>query len=191
VSHHVPLFAHAQSGAVGATTLALIGAVAASASIWLVRLNLNVDAEEDPMTQTEGSRSTKSATLGLLAICGLVVLLMIGGFLVFRTQSDLSSSQAQTVVDDLCRAADQAATDTTAALATFNTSPHNALHGLDTDLRRSDPIAAQRLAAAKAAAENALIEGLPNAAELTTALADQTAAAYRILEPDTTVNSCA
>lgn len=189
MTSHTAVLAHAQSGPVDLTALAFVGVAVAAAAFWLVRINRRLDAKENPMTEPTNA-AAKPSPWAYAGIAAIVVLFAVGGIAVYRAQTNLSSTQAQTVVDDLCRAAEQAATDTDAALATFNGSPHNALHGIDTDLRKQDPIAAQRLATAKAAAETALIDGAPNAAELTSDLADQTAAAYRTLEPDTTINGC-
>jgi hypothetical protein len=77
-----------------------------------------------------------------------------------------------------------------AAVATFNTSPHNALHAIDTDLRQVDPLAAASLATAKADAETAIIAGSDDAPDLTRTLAEETAAAYRILEDDDSITAC-
>jgi hypothetical protein len=190
VSPHPTLIAHAQSGPVDLASAAFVVAIVAVALYWLVRINRRLDAKEDPMTDTDAPGTTKTSPWLYAALAAIVLLLVGGGVTVYRAQSNLANSQAQTVVDDLCLAADQAETDTAAALATFNSSPHNALHGLDTDLRKTDPLAARRLATAKAAAENALIAGDPDAPGLTATLADQTADAYRTLRPDTTITGC-
>ncbi|MCC5953847.1 MAG: hypothetical protein JJU45_17270 [Acidimicrobiia bacterium] len=123
-------------------------------------------------------------------VVGILVLFALVGFFVSQAQSNLGAAEAQMVVDDLCLAADQAVTDPAAALATFNGRPHNALHAIDTDLRQIDPIAASRVATAKAEAETAMLSRSPGAAELTRTLADETAAAYRILENEDGIHGC-
>lgn len=186
--------AHAESGPVDLTALLVIGAVVAGAATWLVITNRRLDAKEHPMNDPDVDDESELTALPrwaqILIVGVLVVLLVGGGFLVYRAQSNLTSTQAQGVVDDLCLAADQAATDPEAALATFNSSPHNALHAIDTDLRQVDPLAAASLATAKADAEAAIIADTDDAPELTRTLAEETAAAYRTLEDDDSITAC-
>ncbi|MDP1806896.1 MAG: hypothetical protein Q8K72_17100, partial [Acidimicrobiales bacterium] len=66
-----------------------------------------------------------------------------------------------------------------------------ALHSLDTELRKVDPIAAARLAAAKLQAERAMSSASADAPQLTASLAEAVVDAYRTLEPERRVNSCA
>jgi hypothetical protein len=194
VTSHV-FVAHAESGPVDLTGMIVVGAVVAGAATWLVVTNRRLDAKEHPMTHPDVADDDELKNpprwAQILIMGVLVVLLVGGGFLVYRAQSNLKSTQSQGVVDDLCRAADQAATDPEAALATFNSSPHNALHGIDTDLRQVDPLAAASLATAKADAEAALIAGADDAPGLTRTLAEETAAAYRTLEDDDSITGCA
>ncbi|GEM_PF-1942253 len=179
------VLAHAESGPIDLAAVAFVVVIGAGAAIWLVRIIRQLDNQEDPLND-----SARPPALGWVLISGVVVVLAVAGFLVLRAQSDTPSFESQGVVNDLCRAADQASSDPSAALATFNGAPHDALHGLETDLRKEDPLAAQRLTTAKSAAEKALIARNPNSGELTTTLAAETAAAYRIVEPAKTITSC-
>jgi hypothetical protein len=186
------LFAHAESGPVDLTGLVLVAAVVAVAATWLVATNRRLDAKEHPVTDTNGETNPGAlprwAQLAMAA--GLAVFLVGGAFLVYRAQTNLSSTQAQDVVDDLCLAADQATTDPSAALAAFDGSPHDALHALDTELRRIDPLAAVSLATAKADAETALVAQSSDAEALTRVLAEETAVAYRTVEGDDAIVGC-
>jgi len=179
------VLAHAQSGPNDLTAFAFVGAIVAVAAVWLVRINRRLDAKEDPMSQPE-----KRSLMRWLPLAVIVILMGVGAVVVFQAQSDLGSEQAQLVVDDLCLAAAQATSDPAAALATFNGAPHNALHSIDIDLRKVDPMAAAQLATAKQQAEAAMIARSPDAAPLAATLAEQTAEAYRTLDADATINSC-
>ncbi|CAB4546699.1 unannotated protein [freshwater metagenome] len=178
-------FAHSEAGPLG-----LVGfiAIAVITLYWLVHYNRRIDATEDPMTENPTKRSA-FFVYGL--ICCAVVTLAIVGFVVWNTQRHSVISAPQIVVDDLCLASKQAVTDPDTALDTFNGSPHNALHKLETDLRTEDPAAALRMKKAKAAAEKALKDGAPDASALTATLAAETAEAYQVLDPGATINTCA
>ena len=194
--------AHAQSGPVDLAGLAFVGVFVAVAAFWLVRSNRRLDAvpvggdhqaKEYEADAPERPTADAGRSPGASALLAAVVVVALGvvGFYAYRAQSHPAPGQAQNVVDDLCLAAQQAASDPAAALATFNGRPHDALHSLDTQLRKVDPIAAARLAAAKLQAERAMTSSSANAPQLTTGLAEAVAAAYRTVEPERRVNSCA
>jgi hypothetical protein len=185
------LFAHSESGPIDVAGIVFVMAMVAPAAFWLVRINKRLDATEDPMTDTRPAQPKRPAyiTYGLVG-CALAVA-VVGVLLVVNAQRHSVISEPQNVVDDLCLAADQATTDPKAALATFNGRPHNALHKLETDLRAADPAAALRVTNAKAAAEQAMIDGTPEASALTATLAEETTEAYRTLDPGATINACA
>lgn len=183
------MLAHAETGPIDWTGLVFVAVFVVAAAVWLVRINHRLDAEEAPMTDTSSPRQQRTWLLGALVA---VVLLggVVGAIALYRARAQPTAVAAQAVVDDLCLAAEQANTDTEEALGTFNGSPHDALHRLDARLRISDPIAAARLADAKAQAEASLIAGQEDASTLTATLAEETAVAYRLLEPGKRVDDC-
>lgn len=184
------LFAHSESGPIDIVGIVFVVAIVGVAATWLVRINRRLDATEDPMTDTRPTRSKRPTFIiyGLVG-CAVAAVIVVGYFL-FQAQTNLTATQGQAIIDDLCLAADQASTDPQAALATFNGRPHNALHNLESDLRSEDPAAALRVTNAKSAAEQAMIDGSPDAATLTATLAEETAKAYRIIDPGASINSC-
>lgn len=132
----------------------------------------------------------RTPRLGIAIVIGMFLAVIGLTVYVMWPETDPADSGAQAVIDDLCRAADQAPADPPAALATFNGAPHVALHSIDLELRQRDPAAALRLATAKQQAEAALIAGTPDAADLTEVLATETAAAYEILDQDSSLTRC-
>lgn len=188
------LYAHAEPGSVDLAGLIIVGAAIAAAATWLVvtirRLDLKEHAMTEPDVKATGGRPAVPRWAQILVLGVVLAVLGAGGYLVFRSQSDLASAPPQQVVDDLCLAAEQADTDPDAALATFDGSPHDALHTLDSDLRQVDPLAAARIATTKADVEAALIARDSDAPELTRTLAEETAAAYRTLEDDDSITGC-
>ncbi len=191
--------AHAQSGPVDLAGLIFVGVFVAGAAFWLVRSNRRLDAglvgRDHQATGFDADAHERPADRSPVApaLIAVVVVVALGaaGFYAYRAQSRPAPGQAQNVVDDLCLAAQQAASDPAAALATFPGRPHDALHSLDTELRKVDPMAASRLAAAKEQAERAMSSSSAEAPRLTTNLAEAAAQAYRTLEPERRVNSCA
>ena len=184
------LFAHSESGPIDVAGIVFVVAMVAPAAFWLVRINRRLDATEDLLTETRPTQP-KWPTFLISGIVGCAVIaLAVVGYVAWNTQRHSVISEPQIVVNDLCLAAEQAATDTGAALATFNGRPHNALHKLETDLRTEDPAAALRMTNTKAAAEQAMIDGTAEASVLTTTLAEETTEAYRVLDPGATIDSC-
>lgn len=184
------LFAHSESGPIDVAGVVFVVAMVAPAAFWIVRINRRLDATEDPMTETRPTRPKRPTYLIYGIVSCAVIALAVVGYIAWNTQRHSVISEPQIVVNDLCLAAEQAATDTGTALATFNGRPHNALHKLETDLRTEDPAAALRLTTAKAEAEQALIDGEPDAGALAGTLAEETAEAYRALDPAATIDSC-
>lgn len=185
------LFAHSESGPFNATGIIFVAVIAAAAIFWLVRITRRLDATEEPMTETRPAQPPRTTLLTYGIVACVALALASIAYIVFQAQTNLPSTQSQTVVNDLCLAATQAPTDPKTALTTFNGTPHNALHKLETDLRTADPAAALRMTKAKAAAEQAMIDGTADAGALTAVLAEETAKAYRILDPAAALNSCA
>lgn len=198
----MPVVAHAQSGPVDLAGLVFVGAFVAVAAFWLVRSNRRLDpvpvggdhlVKEYEADAPERPAADAGRSPGAPALLAAVVVVALGavGFYAYRAQSHPAPGQAQNVVDDLCLAAAQAASNPVAALATFNGRPHDALHSLGSELRKVDPIAALRLAAAKQQAELAMSSSSAEAAQPITSLAEAAADAYRTLDPERRVNSCA
>lgn len=195
------VLAHAQSGPVDLAGLAFVGAFVAGAVFWVVRSNRRLDATrvgrqaeapvaaeyelESPVTDV-----SRTSPIAPVVVAVIVVILGAVGFYLYRAESHPAPAPAQGVVDDLCLAAEQVRTDSAVALATFNGRPHDALHALGIELRKVDPIAASRLATAKQQAEFAMKTSSGGASQLTAALAEATADAYRDLEPKRRISSC-
>lgn len=173
------MIAHADPGPAGVGSLLLLTAAVLGGGLWLVRLNRRLDESEDPLPRRRRSRSE------LFLIAALVVSIVAAAYVVLRPDP---VAPAQVVVADLCRAAEQAETDTDAALDTFNGSPHGALHRLENDLRREDAALALDLAEAKQEAESALVDGRDDAPVRTARLAATTAEGYEAL--GTPVTGC-
>jgi hypothetical protein len=179
--------AHFEAGPFGVFDLFLFFAILAISGFLLVQFNRRIDSTEDVMTDNP----TKRPALWVYGLIGFAVIAFsIVGYVVWNTQRHSVISAPQIVVNDLCLASVQAATDSDAALDTFNGSPHNALHKLEKDLRSEDPAAALQMKNAKSSAEKALKDGSPEAGALTAALAEETAEGYRVLDPGVTINGC-
>lgn len=175
------LLAHADQGGGGSSGTFVMLTLVAVAGLWLVRVNRRLDRTEDPMP----SRRRRSRYEWFLIACLAV---SIAGFVFFLVRPDPEPPEAQLVIDSLCRAVDEAATNPDTALDTFNSGPHLAFHDLDGDLRREDPVLAVRLSDAKTAAEEAMTTGADDAAARTATLAATMIERYRAL--DVTVEGC-
>lgn len=171
------VLAHADHGPGGLGTTLLVLAVVGAGTLWLVRVNRRLDDTEDPMPDRRKFSRYEWALVGGIVVC-------IAGFAYLALRPAHPAPEAQEVVDALCLATEQAATDPDLALDTFNDGPHLAFHDLDGDLRRADPELALRLTAAKIAAEEALSGGADDAAARTATLTDTMVDSYRVLDVD-------
>lgn len=175
------VLAHADPGPGGlGSTLVVLAAVGAGA-LWLVHVNRRLDNTEDPMPDRRKLNRYEQFLVAGIVVC-------IAGFAYLVLRPAHLAPEAQEVVDGLCLATEQAATDPDAALDTFNEGPHLAFHDLDGDLRRADPELALRLTSAKTAAEEALSTGADDAPARTATLTETMIESYRTLDID--VNDC-
>ncbi len=179
--------AHSDGGALNVWGLVFVVIPMGAAAIWLISINRRLDAQEEQTVETQPRSKVITYLVGGAGVIAIAAMF----FAVYRAQSHLNEAQPQIVVTDLCKAASQAKTDPAAALATFNGSPHNALHNLVTAVNAKDAAASARLTRAKTAAEEGLIAKSPDAPEFVATLADQVVKGYLIVDPTVTLTGCA